>query len=75
MRSLGPHEHPPPHIAVEVAFPLHTAIVLPRIVFELDADPFAGCEVREANIADDADSAVCELDGLADSEVLGRHFW
>lgn len=75
MRSLGPHEHPPAHIAVEVAFSLHAAIVLPRVVFELDTNPFAGCKVREANIADDANSAVCELHGLADSKILGRHFW
>lgn len=75
MRSLGPHKHPPPHIAVKVAFSLHTAIVLPRVIFELDTNPFAGCKVREANIADDADSAVGELHGLADSEILGRHFW
>jgi hypothetical protein len=54
---------------------LHAAIVLPCVIFELDADPFAGCEVREANVTDNADSAIGELDGLADSKVLGRHFW
>jgi hypothetical protein len=31
--------------------------------------------VREAYVADDADSAVCELDGLADGEVVGGHFF
>lgn len=31
--------------------------------------------MREAYVADDADSAVCELDGLADGEVVGGHFF
>ena len=54
------------HGTVEVSLALHTAIVLPRCILQLDAYPSSGREVRVADKADDSVAAIAEPDDLAD---------
>lgn len=52
-------------LGVEVAFSLNGAIVLPRRIFELDANPLLWREVCEARVADNARAVIIELNSLA----------
>lgn len=61
--------------ALKIAFPLDGAIVLPRRLFELDANPVADLEGGGAHEADDSRAAVVEFDLLPDCVGGGAHDW
>lgn len=65
----GLDEHAIAGCTLEVAFALDAAIVLSRVIFELDADPFARGEMRVAHVAYDACAAVGQLHDLTDSYI------
>jgi hypothetical protein len=53
-----------PHGAVKVSLALDAAVVLPGVVFQLDADPIAGGEPGEPDEAYDAGPAIFHPDCL-----------
>ena len=65
----GLDEHAIAHGAIEVALASDAAIVLPRLVLELDAYPVAHLEVGLAKEADNALAAIGELHRLTGFEI------
>lgn len=65
-------EHAIAHGAVKVPLALDAAIVLPRLLLKLDANPFAHLEVSLAGKAHGGLAAIAELDYLPRLEV--RHY-
>lgn len=63
----GSHKHAIAHVAVEIPLALDAAIVLARVLFEFDADPFACGEVGVTDEAYDGIAAVGQLHDLTDS--------
>lgn len=76
LRDDGGHhgldKHAVAHGAVKVSLALDAAIVLPRLLLELDADPFAHLEVSRARKPHNSLAAIVEQDGLPRLEV--RHY-
>lgn len=60
--------------ALEVALPLHRAIVLPALLLKFHTNPVTSLEGRRAYEADDADSVVVELDLLSYGQRRAAHF-
>lgn len=55
------HKHAPAGWAVEVSLALDSAIVLPRVIFEFDANPVPYGEMGVADEADGGITAIAEL--------------
>jgi hypothetical protein len=67
-----PHEHPPPHLTVEIALPLNTAIILAALIVQLNSNPVARREVRLSEVPNRCGAAIGQLDGLAKLKLV-RH--
>lgn len=71
--SYGGHhgldEHAVTHGAVEVTLALDAAIILARLLLELDADPFSDLKMGLTGEPDGTFAAIGELDRLAGFEV------
>jgi hypothetical protein len=65
-----PNKHPLAHIALKVAFSLDTTIILATIIVQLDSHPVPGSEMRLTYIANRRQTAVGELDNLANLKLL-----
>jgi hypothetical protein len=65
----GFDEHAVAQGAVEVALALDAAIILARLLLQLDTDPFSDLEVGLAGEADDAFAAILKLDPLPRLEI------
>ena len=73
LRDDGGHhgfdKHAVAHGAVKVSLAADAAIVLARLVLQLDADPLAKLEAGLASEADDTLAAIVQLDRLAGFEI------
>lgn len=76
LRDDGGHhgldKHAIAHGAIKVPLALNASIVFPRLLVELDTDPFAHLEVSRARKPHNGLAAIVEQDGLPRLEV--RHY-
>lgn len=67
--SRGPDEHAMTGLATKVALSLHSSIVLPRSIVQLDPEPIASGEMGLACELNFCCPAILELDGLTNLEI------